>query len=148
MRTIFHGWRRKLGCVTLAVALMLTGLWFRAQVQSDAAYFNEARVNVLSERAWLILVWFPSGNRDGTAVNWRSWTEQRTDPFEDQEPAWRWELAGIQVGTYGDDEPATLVVIPHMWLIVPLTLASAYLILWKPRQKESEPPPTADPSGE
>ena len=138
MREFFRGWRRKVGCLTLVMASVATCLLLRAQIQSDAIYFNEARANILSKRSSLIFVWSPSGNNDGTAVDWRSWKGKGTDPFEGRESGWRMEIAGIQVGTYSVDDPVTIVVIPDMWVIIPLTLLSAYLILWKPRKRVNQ----------
>lgn len=35
MQTIFHGWRRKAGIVTLLMALTVMGVWVRASILSD-----------------------------------------------------------------------------------------------------------------
>ena len=35
MAAFFHGWRRKTGCVTLMMALLLMALWVRSDWQVD-----------------------------------------------------------------------------------------------------------------
>ena len=39
MREFFSGWRRKAGCVLLAMAAVLFGMWIRSQVVFDTTTF-------------------------------------------------------------------------------------------------------------
>ena len=39
MGECFHGWRRKMGCVTLVVACFLFGIWMRSQFITDSHLF-------------------------------------------------------------------------------------------------------------
>ncbi len=58
MHTVFHGWRRKLGCVTLVMALALTGLWIRSRSTLGEYHLwtqQQTSVVVASEKACLVL---------------------------------------------------------------------------------------------
>jgi hypothetical protein len=55
MSTYFHGWRRKAGCVTLVVALVLSGMWVGSRQTSDTFVIE----NDEGERHYL--TWSPDG---------------------------------------------------------------------------------------
>jgi hypothetical protein len=132
MREFFKGWRRKAGCVTLVMALALGGLWVRSFSDYDFFLFPVlGRQNLCSTSAG--------------RVTW--WSIPITDPTEVE-----WRHGSAMAGTHGaigfylmtstdgmdSDQRAQLRLwtAPHSFLVVPLTLLSAYLILWKPRPKE------------
>ncbi|MDB5343333.1 MAG: hypothetical protein JWP89_1710 [Schlesneria sp.] len=89
MHTFFHGWRRKFGMATLAVACAL--------LLTDAMFGPEP---------W--------------AVHWH-----QSEPVSHE---WSGMVTTSQssVGT---------VAVPNWAMAIPLTLLSAYLILWKPRKR-------------
>ncbi|MDB5344449.1 MAG: hypothetical protein JWP89_2826 [Schlesneria sp.] len=60
MKDFFHGWRRKIGYVTLALALALAAIWVRSTRIDDAIRFTIAdRTNLLrsSERGLHWYAW-------------------------------------------------------------------------------------------
>lgn len=58
MCTYFIGWRRKLGCVTLLLALVFLGGWARSGTYSDSIFFpigKQTRVSFESENGYLFV---------------------------------------------------------------------------------------------
>jgi hypothetical protein len=142
MREFFHGWRRKVGIVTLAMACMVMGAWIRSLSHGDTfGYVNQPALPI-----WLLSV-------DGTLVivteipiewgkfDW-SFKMWRTEPFrpleeylpDDAEWSFNWCRLAYGKGLY------RLICIPYWSIAVPLTLLSAYLILWKPRKRPGSVP--------
>ncbi|MDB5346665.1 MAG: hypothetical protein JWP89_5042 [Schlesneria sp.] len=122
MHTFFHGWRRKAGLVTLVMALALTGMWIR------------------SHDVW-IAIWFPCGSwhyclisADGN-LSWCSLNKTDFEQLLDDCMGGRYGFHGCGICTslyrFGHEIPT----IPHWFLVIPLTLLSAYLILWKPLKR-------------
>jgi hypothetical protein len=123
MREFFRGWRRKVGVVALVMALLLMFGWMRSRVTHDwlqitvgTAHHQFESVGGYLHQRLLFL-----GDRNGMAIRLFAW------------------------GTYliSDDKdylsPSTdHAVLPYWSITVPLTLLSAYLILWKPRTTKSE----------
>ena len=125
MREFFKGWRRKAGCGLLAMACVVTGLWFRSHFICDQIAFphNDCQWNIFSA--------------DGSLLAFA----MRLDPLEDGHAAW-WS------GENHRDDPSTpqitLMVYkirPANWkfeyglFVLPISLLAAYLIFWKPRPK-------------
>lgn len=138
MREFFKGWRRKLGCVALVMAMILIVGWMRSAVYEDVIRFW-----VSNDR---IQMFFSSR---GT-LSWWGWSDVNLWP---PEIAW-WYYAipengiGIEFPPdvarrrYRYSEPVdrsrfACWSVPYWWLVAPLTLLSAYLILWKPRKKDT-----------
>jgi hypothetical protein len=103
----FTGWRRKAGCVTLAMALVLTVGWMRSRSYQDLLWIQSSYGNGI--------VYSASG---GINVAWRSGTTFTT-------PYGRISLQ-IDEGEHPGD-------VPYWRLVLPLTLLSAWLLLIKPR---------------
>jgi len=118
MREFFKGWRRKLGVLTLVIALSLTGMWGRSIV---IFYGDGLSVTPFDE------VYFFIGIRQHRLATYGShiiWTGYNPDARTGQ----TWDV------TF----PA---------IIIPLTLLSAYLLLSTPRKpvpKMSVEPTTAE----
>ena len=153
MREFFNGWRRKAGCVTLLLAcvFMIGGMRSRVRcdlimlpygnstycVESMCGVLDFGRVTVENNRARAS--WKSS---EITPTLWR-YLDVRGNPqpvdhlAEADEIVWRWDWAGFHFGagrtrqTIEED-----YVIPYWSITTPLTLLSAYLILWTPRPKE------------
>jgi hypothetical protein len=172
MHTLFDGWRRKTGCVTLLLACAIYGAWIRSSTVTDSvncySWWKVMQSLVSSDGS---LSW---ERRDTTAVR------NREVPFWKRGPAgrkrraqrglpqlafirsesivargklnrrldapdiiWHWRWHGFGSGTWPAHH-TTLWVIPYWSIVLPLTLLSAYLILWKPRkradsEKETDP---------
>jgi hypothetical protein len=142
------------GCLTLLIAVGLSGTWLRSLSLEDAARFS-----IFSRRHLLCSV--------HQNMEWHSWKERITDP---PMPNWQSKsnrerlpsrplasgsTRGLSVEINKSETrpmPADLAharifkpetrqllscVIPY-WLLVPaLTILSAYLILWKPQKPPS-----------
>jgi hypothetical protein len=129
MREFFKGWRRKAGCVALVMAcLSATGL-VRSCIATDCVELQTEQrfFGVCSCRAYLIFV--------------------TCNETRDNQPFVNWEIGGIEPIEHDDSSgsmiytwvtphrtPNECLLIPYWSLVLPLTLLSAYLILWKPRK--------------
>lgn len=152
MGEVFKGWRRKAGCVALMMACVLMGLWMRGYRVSDALSFG---IDSAGNDVWL------NSSRDGIrweryfgaggAWGWQQFPVPRTGtvfPFDDPKWLaictidWRWRACGFDFGEWHSKQKDTFRsyywLIPYWSLVLPLTLLSAYLILWNPR-KRTEP---------
>lgn len=161
MVSFFHGWRRKAGCVTLVMACVVTTLWVRSQARPEDAFLpfgSQTTLQFLSQESVLTVRTFVSPFRVGTAdvgpdrlllfgvfpprgpstgnvafsadeINRR----QLGTPY-----AWTFQRGGFGLARFQDDELSlrvVIVTIPYWSIAIPLTLLSAYLILWKPRNR-------------
>jgi len=126
MSTFFHGWRRKAGCIALVMAAVLFGMWIRSQVVFDTTAFMvwDRQHEVFSAAGrihwWAFTPWGPTFSI-------------QTNRLTRQESLQRIEMGRSYLQTM--DLNFEEMDISHWWLISPLTLVSAYLILCKPRKK-------------
>ena len=111
MREFFHGWRRKMGCVALVTACALTFEWLRSLADGP-------------ESEQLLLPQFNSGKYHFSA--WKVASDIVCTI--DQSP----------VGT-GTSITVSEFAIPFCALVLPLTLLSAYLILYPGKRKVAQP---------
>ena len=125
MREFFHGWRRKAGCITLVMAVMVFVIWMRSRLICDQFAYPQ------NDYQWTIF------SADGCLSVYAA----KLDPLEEGYTAW-WS------GENHRDDPSapqlSLIVyrirpavwmLPYWMFVLPLTLLSTYLILWKPRTK-------------
>jgi hypothetical protein len=113
MREFFKGWRRKAGCVALVMAVALAGIWVRGLVAPKSV-----KIQVGHRIHWLTTI-------DGRLI---------------------WESADKVHGMGLLEEESSLTALPNKrrriinlrTTILPMTLLSAYLILWKPRTKPAD----------
>jgi hypothetical protein len=119
MHTFFYDWRRKAGVITLVIACVLMGLWMRS-------------IDVHDE-LWIGRHWFESKRGE---LDWRLFP--LANPLE-------WRFHRIEPGPiglvwkYSGPSYQEIVHISYCFIVLPLTLLSAYLILWKPRKREHLP---------
>lgn len=158
MSNVFHGWRRKLGCITLLMALALTGLWIRSRSTLDEYHFGKQQqtsVIVASEKACLVLgrLWNSSpGVILGPYIEMdreRTISGGRIVHAADLEIESRRGSCGLELVKRYQQPPLSLknikldlLIIPYWCIVWPLTLLSAWLLLSKPRQsgrQRSEP---------
>jgi hypothetical protein len=144
MSEIFRGWRRKAGCVTLAIACLLLVGWLRSliviDIYSTPGKESESLVSGLHGIAW----WSNDFGRDiGNGVHalggWTtissSYWKKGSHPHDLDRIKWHWRLLGFGYGEdIRPDYMMTYRYIPYWSLVVPVTLLSAYLILWRPRR--------------
>ncbi|MDB5345404.1 MAG: hypothetical protein JWP89_3781 [Schlesneria sp.] len=122
MCTFFHGWRRKVGCVTLMLACGLMAMWMRSDFLLDRIMF------VIAGRQHDVQ------SLDGKI----SWNQDRIDAFH--EPIFKLQSRhppkSKRTGSFDSLTPGEHRVILSYWsLTIPLGLLSTYLILWKPRKR-------------
>ena len=135
MREFFKGWRRMAGCVALVMAILLGVSWIRSQSVADVVSTS------IGPRGATLLVsldgcigWSVYERREPQRLTWE--IKPRSDLAGlANEPlvGWYWQLLGFRIGR--SPILGTVATIPYWSLVVPLTMISAYLILWKPRPK-------------
>ncbi len=155
MRTFLHGWRRKAGVATLVVALAVFGMWTRSLYFTDICCANLfGDYHVIQSRHG-IAVWLRQigigviadvtdsyGKIDHYRPEYRysKWNEA-WEPDEVWRCDWQYRLGEAGAGCHEQMDDGKLRTlwwrIAYWELVVPLTLLSAYLILWKPRKRSS-----------
>ena len=155
MGEFFRGWRRKLGVVTLGLALGFTAGWVRSKTYFDRVEFCYSRIlktnnNFMSAYRGIEWISFwgddpPSSKEKTTWNSGRMNADFSTIRFKSFRRTRNYELGGF---VYEDGEFAgflqmRIIVIPYWSTIIPLTLLSAYLLLVKPRV--AKPAKTIEP---
>lgn len=127
MRDFFQPWRRKVGCVTLVMALLFACSWIRSFVRHEGVAFSiSGRKHMVHTRSGEIL-WVshnPLGNPGPYA--WSDAIEPNID---------------LDFGTLDAAYRPLHRQIPHFVITVPLLVVAAYLLLSKPRPAK-KPAPT------
>jgi hypothetical protein len=123
MHAYIYGWRRKAGCTTLLLALILSCLWVRSLGYQDG-------VMIFGVNRCLMIT---------SADSSMSWAVSNPDEdgFNSSNVVW---ISRPITRDNGNDVHATYVVgtprfVYYSPIVVPLTLLSACLILWKPRKR-------------
>lgn len=131
---VFKGWRRKAGLIVLLLAVILIGGWFRSKVAEDSVR--------LSMPGGVDLYVTSFADKFHMTINRRQhvWNEQfhwYSEPIGER-PAYF-----AQKGQDWIRPP-----IPYWQIVIPLTILSAYMILWPGKRKSAKPiqnsPPTSD----
>jgi hypothetical protein len=124
MHVFFRGWRRKVGGVTLVMALAFAGLLVRSISSYDAMFFGHGNQQQLMISFDGILTWY-SYPADGQLLQFKPMSTSKHAPlrfwpelYTTRPPKNDWQLT-----------------IQYWWFATPLTLLSAYLILWKPQRR-------------
>ncbi|MDB5345263.1 MAG: hypothetical protein JWP89_3640 [Schlesneria sp.] len=148
MHAFFHGWRRKWACVTLVMAVALTGMWVRSLIVRDEITFPNpgSRRQLASDAGTLRLgyvTWVSRRKREQTSFSFLI-SERLSDNDNNEfwtgcDMQWRWSFAGFDFGKGVDDRmlPQQIErwVIPYWSVAIPFTMLSAYLFLGKPRKR-------------
>jgi hypothetical protein len=157
MREFFRGWRRKIGVMTLVVACVFMAGWVRScttedDFESDSIYDYQVTIGGGQ------IIWWRIGAKDGVRnlqskrtwrsrpLNWRLW------PEASQTSGWdiltQYNVPGFSLKTGRRLGESTLVfgVASISWIVVPLTMLSAYLLLSNPRTRK--PPESTKPPDE
>jgi hypothetical protein len=147
MREFFRGWRRKVGCVTLVLAVAVTGMWARSFVVADQLRVSACSVASIRGTVAAVRSTPPLASPQPTYSTFLVSEIMNFKPDENGNyPDWwggvkvdqRWDLAGFHFGRrrIDQDQQSTIQLgFPHWSLVLLLTLLSAYLILWKPRKR-------------
>jgi hypothetical protein len=157
MKEFFQPWRRKIGVVTLILACVLMGGWLRSlravnniaftigdhsliqMISRDEALAvrrikSRLAVKELSvDRVLLMGFQAPQGNSTGhLATN----VDPPTRAAEGSPFNWIMKLHGFEIGNCADKQlPLQIFVarVPYWSIVIPLTMASAYLLHGKTR---------------
>lgn len=147
--------RNAAGAAILVIACVLAALWVRSRDTTDYVYFCPNRK---------VIHFFISNNR---GLSWETqrdtsqgapvWDfelyEYHSDQLRDEDgeaffqagtTKSRYEFAGFCIGRVAGGSPdiwyeCSLWQIPHWFIVMPLTLLSAHLLLMKPRPKPKRP---------
>ena len=135
MHTFFHGWRRQAGVVTLVMALALMSGWIRSLSVTDSCQLpvgGRWQAGCVSHRGRFSCGWTDlEGAMD---YEWR--TVPNHGPIALRIRGLYFDFTGGQApNPSGKLSPH---IIPYWCVVLPLTLLSAYLILWKPRKREAK----------
>ena len=156
MGEFFRGWRRKLGCVTLMLALVFTVAWARSEVKYDFVSLHLRRatykigslagtVRLIQETAPMqrefhmgspLLHWSSGDTSKLLGLKTDEHGRRRVDWDDGYDVKWRWEWNGFAFGvaTRGKFRFEASNV-PYWSIVIPLTLISAWLLLSKPTSK-------------
>ena len=154
MGDFLKSWRRKAGCVLLVMVTFLWGCWVRSLKTADVigipgmysprtkSFFLIASTSrglewrhVWSNKGKGHFFGRPSGSWISTSIE----EEAATRPYQFQ-VTWNKSYSGIRLegGTWGKPHlhvgNMSICVIPYWFIVFPLTLLSAYLILWPGKQ--------------
>ena len=134
MSTFFRGWRRKLGCITLVMAVSLFGAWVRSHVMADVINVptSNALYRLILAQGYLICDYWADGNTVVVDIRFDSYELSVHDPISYFDEYGHFVACRSVV--FGSDENGRIrfLCTSCWWIIAPLTLVSAYLILWKP----------------
>ncbi|HEY4262112.1 MAG TPA: hypothetical protein VGM98_18220 [Schlesneria sp.] len=141
-----HGWHRKIGCVALALACALMVAYLRGHIIGDAYYFGNGEgssfLSVSSSYSGLSWRRVKSNGGIMWMPGWVTYPIQNEASIDLDNINPEFVLISISENFYGrgPSKSVEATTIPYWCLIPPLTLLSAYLILWKPPKQESLPP--------
>lgn len=134
MFNFFKGWRRKLGCVALAIAALVTVSWVSSLRTRTTGWFRTDYAFYRFQNSNSSFIAFIDVNDPESEFSpylpTYSWSHSEHQLGEATSPPW--PAIGFEHGRFW---------IAHWMIAVPLTVLAGYLILWRPRTK-----PKVDPS--
>jgi hypothetical protein len=141
MHNFFHGWRPKAGCVTLVMACVLIVGWIKSIWFQDEIEFYCGSQSLVSLQSVDQLVTWDSYH--GRAVHdvlcfpvWQSGAKGGVYTSANVVIDWQWyDFTVGNIPFEGTSDHVTFWRFPYWAIAIPLTLLSAYLILWKPRTR-------------
>ena len=148
MREFFHGWRRKVGCAILALALVVTAGWIRSRlVFENIVVVTDDQTFVTYLSCIHGVGWSTSHYRKlklpATMQSPRYSTAEQpsnSEMVDGEGTDLSQNLFVIYVDDPDSDPQSQTVIVRYFVIVLPLTLLSAYLILWKPRPKPKGEP--------
>ncbi len=163
MSEFFRGRRRKIGVLTLMMALLFMAGWIRSLVITDALIFparqqtTGSAVLITFDTLFSIrntVVWTRDHEESTEDINepidlgqrypiWK--TSAAVSEFNDDRMKWQWRWCGFGIGKFDEERQEgvweTFVTIPYWSIVMPLTLISAWLlVLSKPRPDKFKTP--------
>lgn len=140
MREFFRGWRRKLGVVTLGLALLVMGWWIRSLYSTDGMTISCEKectlyqlVSIDSSLAWKHSDW--SANRSIPIIPlWETVEAFKLDEVVLSPGTVRFRWWGFYIVDLVFPERTTRWwIVPYWSIVIPLTLLSAFLLLSTPQ---------------
>ena len=127
MGDFFKGWRRKVGCVTLMMAAGLTGMWIRTLGGHDTfeVRLGDEEYKVVSSTDGL---WYDTFRAEFPPTG-----------FPIQRFEYRRDTVSPPLEVIQFDEFRPLILISHAFVVLPLILLSACLILWPGKRPAKRP---------
>ena len=169
MGEFFRGWRRKAGCVTLVMACIFVGAWARSLGTFDVINFPLGRDYAIAitswensfavrigwdqEDSWDELIWVA---RD---YDYFGYTDPKSTFYRFKQPipdgsgcfvSWYLLSSAGGIGVTPNDQTSDrrmlFVIAPYWPIVLPMTLLSAYLLLFSKRRsttsmKTNDPEP-------
>lgn len=150
MREFFRGWRRKAGVVLLVMACASLTVWLRSQIATDEVRIERRGTRDVFHSFDGRIYWCRVTLRPGTVppnvfpplVAWKTYdlshspNSRLVGPFDERPNTYNWGWCGFYFGSeYYVNGKDAIWAVPYWSLLVPLTLLSAYLVLWKPRKR-------------
>ncbi len=149
MGQFFRGWKRKVGCVTLLMALVFMAAWIRSFGFSDQFIvpLGQHRTVVGGSFFQYVILFMLNDEQPGQAGNilhqfiWASGPYKEIDMrvFEDSDGVtWNWSWYGVGIRVSSQEQDSTIhfsnyCAIPYALVTIPLTFISLWLLLSKPR---------------
>jgi hypothetical protein len=141
MGETFIGWKRKIGCVALAMACVLMAGWVRSHSVHDVLSIHSgSHTSESLNSVKCVLVWqrsqFDDEKRTSILPEWNTYPfHSETKWFDETGMVWRWQSCGFGFGELPSDliegVQAKFFFFPYWSVTVPLTLISVWLLLLK-----------------
>lgn len=153
MREFFKGWRRKVGCSFLIMAVGVSVMWARSLAIQDFLCFELGNSHCDIRSLHGAVQWhrtIPIGMRIGLLWGSTNFEDFGISPEIDNDPHWsmgtvewryRWNgfvWGGVRFPNW--NARTEIWVVPFWAITLTMTLLSALLILWKPRSKPKDTP--------
>ena len=153
MKEFFKGRRRKVGCVTLVMACVVTAGLIRSNDSHDEVHLviasNLFEIESFAGRLQFQTIYSLDIDRFANDRFWTVYPYPDAVPPVVGSPAKEPWLQYHYAPAYGDGETFVFFRFPYWFLLLPLTMLSAYLLLSKPRPatttKSTEPVPAEAP---
>ncbi|MBS0201249.1 MAG: hypothetical protein JSS49_00010 [Planctomycetes bacterium] len=132
MREFFSGWRRKAGVVSLVMACAFSTGWLRSIYRKDVIELPKwigVNASILSLEQSMAYHFYENEMPPGRL--WISFSIDHSE-IEAARELFRWRWGGFG---YISTSALRCYLLPYWSITIPLTILSAYLILWKPRKR-------------
>lgn len=147
MKEFFHGWRRKVGLVTLVMACLFLCGWFRSFVICDSLGWSMSApaspiwgVSASGELFLVAEIPVGWGTFKPSRSLWETMPAEPLDRMIASDTKWSFRCFGFG---YARNQ-FQFIMFPYWSIILSLTFLSAYLILWKPRKRFETSPISAN----
>jgi hypothetical protein len=131
MFAFFKGWRRKAGLILLLITVLMACHWMRTWVAIDRAGVSLfGRVHEFQAGQGGVIY------RSHVGSPQVSWYSSRPVQDGDYPPAYQAQVLSQHAKVFLNHARPVVWVVLHQWLVLPLTMSSALLILWPRRNLE------------